>query len=81
MLGVIIYGRSVHVCIYPIKFYGRKMGKRGSNCRVVFCFKPLKGNVPLAFYSLFCFVVFFFLVATIASGKVIFLRTTTQPKE
>lgn len=66
---------------YSIKFYGGKAGKQGPNCGVLLCFKPLKGNVLLAFYSL-CFVlVFFSLVATLANGKVIFLRTAPQPKE
>lgn len=66
---------------YSIKFYSGKAGKQVPNCRVLLCFKPLRRNVPLAFYSLclgfFCFSV----AATLANGKAIFLRTVPQQKE
>lgn len=68
---------------YSIKFYGGKAGKQVPDCRVLLCFKPLRRNVPLAFYSP-CFRVVFFcfsVVATLANGKGIFLRTVPQQKE
>lgn len=48
---------------YSIKFYGGKAGKQAPNCRVLLCFKPLRRNVPLGFYSL-CLVVFLFLLGS-----------------
>lgn len=84
MFGLIIYGEE-RACLYftQLNFMVERQESKVPNCKVLFCFKPLRRNVLLAFYSLWCFFFCcrFSLVATLANGKAIFLRTVPQQKE
>lgn len=84
MFALIIYGEECVCLHFTLQFYGGKARKQVPDRRVLLCFKPSRRNVPLAFCSLClgffcCFCLS--LVATLAKGTGIFLRTVPQEKE